>query len=174
MNIVLINQFFPPAQAPTGRLLADLAAELARRGHAATVLASAAGYGAEAAPAAAPPTGVRVVRVGRGAVHRHGAVAKLRDYAAFYRGAWRELSRMPWLDAVVCLTTPPFIGLLGRAGDATPRREKGGHRPAQFGLAARFGVGDLARADVTPRALQHARPRRPREGVEVGHARREG
>ena len=113
MNVVLINQFFPPAQAPTGRLLADLAAELARRGHAATVLASAAGYGAEAAPAAAPPTGVRVVRVGRGAVHRHGAVAKLRDYAAFYRGAWRELSRMPWLDAVVCLTTPPFIGLLG-------------------------------------------------------------
>lgn len=113
MNVVLVNQFFPPAQAPTGRLLADLAAELARRGHAATVLASAAGYGAEAVPAAAAPAGVRVVRVGRGAVHGHGAPAKLRDYAAFYRGAWRELSRMPRPDAIVCLTTPPFIGLLG-------------------------------------------------------------
>ena len=113
MNIVLINQFFPPAQAPTGRLLADLAAELARRGHAATVLASAAGYGAEAASNAEPPAGVRVVRVGRGAVHRHGAAGKLRDYAAFYRDAWRELSRMPRPDAAVCLTTPPFIGLLG-------------------------------------------------------------
>ena len=113
MNVVLINQFYPPAQAPTGRLLADLAAELARRGHAATVLASAAGYGAEAGPAAAAPAGVRVVRVGRRDVHRHGAVAKLRDYAAFYRGAWRELAQMPRPDAVVCLTTPPFIGLLG-------------------------------------------------------------
>ena len=113
MNVVLINQFFPPAQAPTGRLLADLAAELARRGHAATVLASAAGYGAEAVSTAELPAGVQIVRVGRGAVHRHGAVAKLRDYAAFYRGAWRELSRMPRPDAVVCLTTPPFIGLLG-------------------------------------------------------------
>ena len=113
MNVVLINQFFPPAQAPTGRLLADLASELARRGHAATVLASAAGYGAEAAPGAAPPAGVRVMRVGRGGVHRHGAAEKLRDYAAFYRGVWRELSQMPRPDAVVCLTTPPFIGLLG-------------------------------------------------------------
>ena len=113
MNVVLINQFFPPAQAPTGRLLADLAAELARRGHAATVLASAAGYGAEVAPAASVPGGGQVVRVGRGAVHRPGALAKLRDYAAFYRGAWRELARMPRPDAVVCLTTPPFIGLLG-------------------------------------------------------------
>lgn len=113
MNVVLINQFFPPAQAPTGRLLADLAAELARRGHAVAVLASAAGYGAEVAPAAAEPAGVQVVRVGRRDVHRHGAVAKLRDYLAFYRGAWRELERMPRPDAVVCLTTPPFIGLLG-------------------------------------------------------------
>lgn len=113
MNVVLINQFFPPAQAPTGRLLADLAAELARRGHAAIVLASAAGYGAEAAPATAGPAGVQVVWVGRRDVHRHGAVAKLRDYAAFYRGAWRALAQMPRPDVVVCLTTPPFIGLLG-------------------------------------------------------------
>ena len=113
MNVVLINQFYPPAQAPTGWLLADLAAELARRGHAATVLASAAGYGAEAAPAMAGPAGVQVVRVGCRDVHRHGAFAKLRDYAAFYRGAWRELSQMPRPDALVCLTTPPFLGLLG-------------------------------------------------------------
>lgn len=113
MNVVLINQFFPPAQAPTGRLLADLAAELARRGHAAIVLASAAGYGAETSPAAAGPVGARVVRVGCRDVHGHGALAKLRDYAAFYRGAWRELSQMPRPDVVVCLTTPPFIGLLG-------------------------------------------------------------
>ena len=113
MNVVLINQFFPPAQAPTGRLLADLAAELVRRGHAVTVLASAAGYGAETGSAAALPAGARVVRVGRRDVHRHGAAGKLRDYAAFYRGAGRALAQMPRPDAVVCQTTPPFIGRLG-------------------------------------------------------------
>ena len=113
MNVALINQFFPPAQAPTGRLLADLAAELVRRGHAATVLASAAGYGAEAAAAPAALAGAQVMRVGRSDVHRHGAGAKLADYLAFFRGARRELARLPRLDAVVCLTTPPFIGLLG-------------------------------------------------------------
>ena len=115
MNAVLVNQFYPPAQAPTGRLLADLAAELVRRGHAVTVLASAAGYGAESDPAlgGAAPAGAQVVRIGRRDVHGHGAAGKLRDYAAFYRGAWRELARRPRPDAIVCMTTPPFVGLLG-------------------------------------------------------------
>ena len=113
MNVALLNQFYPPAQAPTGRLLSDLAAELARRGHAVTVLASAAGYGADAGPDTDMPAGMRVVRIGRNELHRHGAAGKLRDYAAFYRAAWRELALMPRPDAVVCLTTPPFIGLLG-------------------------------------------------------------
>ena len=113
MNVVLVNQFYPPAQAPTGRLLADLAAELVRRGHAVTVVASAAGYGAETGPAETALAGAPVVRVGRGKVHRSGAAGKLLDYAAFYRGVWRELAQRPRPDAVVCLTTPPFLGLLG-------------------------------------------------------------
>lgn len=111
MNFVLVNQFFPPAAAPTGILLGDLAAELVRRRHDVTVIASAGSYGAEAgAPA---PEGVRVVRVGPKARHRSGPTSKLGDYLSFARGAWRELARMPRPDAVVCMTTPPFVGLLG-------------------------------------------------------------
>ena len=75
MNIGLINQFYPPAQAPTGLLLADLAAELARRGHAVTVIASAAGYGAAAGADGGSVAGVRVVRVGP--AQRPGAAAAL-------------------------------------------------------------------------------------------------
>ena len=114
MNVVLINQFFPPAQAPTGRVLFDLAEELARRGHVPTVLASAAGYGSEVGARGAASAAVRIVRVGPAGHHRSGGAAKFNDYLSFFRGAWRELSRMPEQpDALVCMTTPPFIGLLG-------------------------------------------------------------
>ncbi|MGD9612932.1 MAG: glycosyltransferase family 4 protein [Kiritimatiellia bacterium] len=111
MNVVLLNQFFPPALAPTGILLAELAAELVRRGHGATVIASAGGYGAGAG--APVPAGVRVVRVGPATRHRSGPAAKLADYLSFYRGAWTELAHGPRPDALVCLTTPPFVGWLG-------------------------------------------------------------
>ena len=112
MKAVLINQFFPPAQAPTGLLLGDLAAELARRGHDVTVITSAAEYGAASGPAAA--AGVRVIRAGPARRHRVGMTAKLGDYFSFFRGAERELSCLPAQpDVVVCMTTPPFLGLLG-------------------------------------------------------------
>ena len=111
MRIALVNQFYPPAAAPTGILLADLAAELARRGHDATVIASAGGYGAGGGSAV--PEGVRVIRVGPATRHRSGPATKLGDYLSFFRRAWAELSREPRPDAVVCLTTPPFLGWLG-------------------------------------------------------------
>ena len=111
MNVVLVNQFFPPAAAPTGILLGDLAAELVRRGHAVSVIASASGYGAGLG--APVPEGVQLIRVGPDARHRDGPASKFADYLAFVRGAWRELSRRTRPDALLCLTTPPFVGLLG-------------------------------------------------------------
>ena len=111
MNVVLVNQFFPPAAAPTGILLGDLAAELMRRGHAVSVIASASGYGAGLG--APVPEGVQWIRVGPEARHRDGPASKLTDYLSFYRGAWWELSRRTRPDAILCMTTPPFIGLLG-------------------------------------------------------------
>ena len=114
MNIALVNQFFPPAQAPTGLLLADLAAALAARGHAVAVIASAADYGAEAGAGRVPEAGLKIVRIGPADRHRSGVGAKLRDYLLFYRGAWKELARLsPPPDVLVLMTTPPFIGLLG-------------------------------------------------------------
>ena len=111
MNVVLVNQFFPPAEAPTGILLGHLAAELVRRGHDVSVIASASGYGAGLG--APVPAGVHVIQVGPEARHREGPASKFADYLSFVRGAWRELSRRPRPDALLCMTTPPFIGLLG-------------------------------------------------------------
>lgn len=113
MKLTLINQFFPPAQAPTGILLYDLAVMLAQRGHAVTVLASAAGYGAGANGAAADPEGVRVVRLGSRGHHGNRFAGKLAEYMRFYYAARRHLFRQLAADAVVCLTTPPFIGSPG-------------------------------------------------------------
>lgn len=122
MNVVLLNQFYPPAQAPTGRLLADLAEALASRGHRVTVVASAGEYGASASGPSAAPSGVRAIRLGSAARHRNGLVAKLTDYRAFFRDASRELVRLPDRpDVLVCMTTPPFAGLIG----AHLRRRRG-------------------------------------------------
>ena len=114
MNVVLVNQFFPPAAAPTGILLGDVAAELARRGHGVSVVASASGYGAGLG--APVPEGVQLIRVGPEARHRNGPASKFADYLAFVRGAWRELARRARPDALLCMTTPPFVGLLGAHG----------------------------------------------------------
>ena len=111
MNGVLVNQFFPPAAAPTGILLGDLAAELVRRGHGVSVIASASGYGAGLG--APVPEGIHLTQVGPEARHRDGPASKFADYQSFARGAWRALSRRTRPDVLLCMTTPPFIGLLG-------------------------------------------------------------
>jgi colanic acid biosynthesis glycosyl transferase WcaI len=120
MNIALINQFYPPAQAPTGLLLADLAGALAAGGHAVTVLASAGRYGRDVLPTGDAP-GVRVQRVGPARRHGRHAVVKWYDYAAFSRRARHALKALrPVPDVVVCLTTPPFLGRMAQNAVAAP------------------------------------------------------
>lgn len=90
MNIALMNQFVPPAHAPTGKLLHDLAEALRDRGHSVTVIGSKDRYG-----------------------RATGIFTKLREYAAFYFCAHRTLNELnPPPDVVVSMTTPPFIGLI--------------------------------------------------------------
>ena len=88
-----MNQFYPPAHAPTGVLLSELAETLRARGHTVEVLYSEHRYG-----------------------QATGVVAKLREYLGFYVSARRRLLRMePPPDAVVSMTTPPFLGLIAAA-----------------------------------------------------------
>lgn len=113
MNILLLNQFYAPDPAPTGQLLADVAGELARRGHAVTVICARSAYaGTGDAEPAAPLPGLRVLRT-PAARFRRGTAGRLLAYASFYWGAlWRALAA-PRPDVIVTLTTPPLLCLLG-------------------------------------------------------------
>lgn len=93
VRFVFLNQYYPPDVAPTGVMLEAVVEELARQGHAVTVLCAEG----------------RALRMGRGTF-----AGKVLDYASYYsRVAWRLL----WMraDVVVALTTPPYLSLLARA-----------------------------------------------------------
>ena len=135
MNIVLVNQYYPPDVAPTGCYLHDLARRLTSRGHAVSVLASRASYnGDRRFPAAAPLDAAAVRRVGGLNPGRGRPGLKGIDYGWFLvrlAAALRLLKPEP--DFMLCLTTPPFLGVLVRAcaGKALPAaRSRGpcGHK----------------------------------------------
>ncbi len=115
MKVVLINQFYPPSRAPTGRLLGDLADALAAREHEVHVLTSATTYDQMSANDTRPEKdGLHVTRLGRPRTHQTGYVSKAVDYGRFFSAARRHLRRMrPLPDAVLCMTTPPFCASLG-------------------------------------------------------------
>jgi colanic acid biosynthesis glycosyl transferase WcaI len=113
MNIVLLNQFYPPDVAPTGHYLHDLACALVARGHRVTVLASRHAYAGGGEYAARETLdGVDVLRLAGFAFGRSSHAGKLADYAAYYARLAVELVRMPEPDLIVALTTPPFVGML--------------------------------------------------------------
>ena len=110
MNFLLLNQFFPPDDAPTGQLLADVARALAAEGHSVTVVCSRTVYAGGSANLELP--GVEVQRL-RTTSFGHGHTAKLAAYASFYAGAaWRALFG-PRPDVILTLTTPPLLSLAG-------------------------------------------------------------
>lgn len=110
-HIVLINQFYPPASAPTGKHLRDLAVELASRRNRVSVITSAGLYGIHAS--GKTDENITVYRLGKPGQHKVTLFAKFMDYAQFFIRAGRLLHSMdPSPDAVVSLTTPPFCGLL--------------------------------------------------------------
>jgi glycosyltransferase involved in cell wall biosynthesis len=114
VRFVILNQFYPPDLAPTGRYAHDLARELAARGHHALAICSRRGYSGGGEYAACETLdGVEIRRVGAAGFGRLNLVGKLLDYASFFALAMTELSRTP-ADAVISLTTPPWIGLAAR------------------------------------------------------------
>lgn len=115
MRIALLNQFYPPDVAPTGRYLHDLARALVAAGHHATVIASRHAYGGGGDFAARETLdGVEVIRLSGSGFGRDSYLGKLADYTAYVAGLARELARVTRPDLVVALTTPPYLGLLAK------------------------------------------------------------
>ena len=115
MRIALLNQYYPPDLAPTGVYLHELATALVGRGHKVVAVASRHGYaGGAALPARERLDGVEVIRLSGFAFGRTSFAGKLADYAAYYSRLALALAREVRAELIISLTTPPFIGLLGK------------------------------------------------------------
>jgi colanic acid biosynthesis glycosyl transferase WcaI len=114
-RILFINQYYWPDHASTAQHLADLAEALSAQGYECHVLASQSRYkpGEPRPPAYEEHEGVHIHRVPTTSLGRRGTWARMTDYLSFYAGALAKALLLPRFDAVVTLTTPPVIGLIG-------------------------------------------------------------
>lgn len=116
MHFLLLNQFYPPDPAPTGQYLHDLGKALVEQGHEVRVLCSRRSYnGTDKYPARETRDGVEIVRLPATGFGRRGFVGKLADYGSFYGSLFTSLMfKGGKADVILALTTPPYIGLLGK------------------------------------------------------------
>ena len=117
MRIVLLNQYYAPAEAATAQFLADLAEDLVRHGHRVSVVASRRSYPDPSGlyPSRETRAGVEVRRTWTTGFGRGRALGRMIDYAGFMVGAAGALALQRDVDLVVSLTTPPHVECLGLA-----------------------------------------------------------
>ncbi|WP_237170778.1 glycosyltransferase family 4 protein [Paludisphaera borealis] len=114
-RLLFINQYYWPDHASTAQHLTDLAESLAARGFECHVLCSQSRYkpGDPVSPAFEIHQGVHIHRVPATSMGRKSTLSRMTDYLSFYARAVVKAMRLPRFDAVVTLTTPPIIGLVG-------------------------------------------------------------
>jgi glycosyltransferase involved in cell wall biosynthesis len=114
MRILLLNQYYHPDIAATAQLAADLGAELARRGHDVTAVASARPYaGSGWRSLVEHHDGVRIMRVPATAFGRGNNLLRAVDYASFGAAILAPIALAPSPDVVIALSTPPLIAAAG-------------------------------------------------------------
>ena len=113
-NLLIISQTFVPDPAGVGQHMADVALELARRGHRVRVLTSARGY--EDASIKYPLRenigGVEVRRVPLGSFGKKSLPLRVFGTASFMLQVLFRALFMPDLDAVFFSTSPPLVGVI--------------------------------------------------------------
>jgi len=110
MRLLLINQFFWPDTAPTGRFLLDVVRAVDERQIEMTAICGASGYGTtDDTPR--PP--VRILRPSATRFSRD-VVGRIMSYGSFLAGAVVAGFRVGRPDTVVTLTTPPLTSVFGR------------------------------------------------------------
>lgn len=115
MKVLFVNQSFWPDVAATAQHAHDLARALARQGDEVTVIASRSIYGEAGStlPKEETVDGIRIRRVTSALFGKAGLFARAVDFVVFGIAAAVRALLLPRQDVVVCLTTPPFIGLIG-------------------------------------------------------------
>ncbi len=111
MRIVLLNQYYIPAEAPTAVLAADLLEALAARGHEVHVITSSRDYNDPGRTYAQHERirGITVWRTRTSGFGRGGKAGRLIDYVTFLIGSGWRLWRIPRPDLVIAMTTPPML-----------------------------------------------------------------
>ncbi len=114
LRFLLINQFYPPDPAPTGRLLHDVATELVGRGHDVRVLCSRKQYGTgRNLGGSGLFEGVDVRRVRATPLDARGTAGRMADDGLFLlQTALRLIVRSPGVDLTLAASSPPLIGVV--------------------------------------------------------------
>lgn len=102
-SVLLINRVYPPARGATGRVLRDLAREMARAGWKVSVLTTGDKTFSE------KDGGITVHRV-KAPGYPRGAIA----YSIVLFKLWRAAMKQPRHDLVITLTDPPLLVTIGR------------------------------------------------------------
>ncbi len=124
MKVLFVNQVYTPDVAATAGQLADLAEAMAARGDEVRVIASRRGYSeaGRSFPRRSAVKGVRVERVWEPRLEKRGFWRRIVRAAAFFAGAGVRALAGPRPDAIVVLTSPPLLPVLGRTVAALRRR----------------------------------------------------
>jgi glycosyltransferase involved in cell wall biosynthesis len=117
MRIVLLNQYYAPAEAATAQFVADLGQRLASEGHRVSVVCSRRSYPDPSCvyPETETINGVFVRRTWTTGFGRNGRLGRMTDYLSFMIGASRVLALHREADVLVSLTSPPLVATLGLA-----------------------------------------------------------
>ncbi len=115
MRFLLLNQTFHPDVMATGQYLTEVALRLAERGHEVTVVTSRRAYDDPEMQFPREETwrGIRIIRVGSTGFGKGTRWKRVADFGSFLALCALRLAFLRRQDAVVALTSPPFIGFLG-------------------------------------------------------------
>ena len=115
LRVLMLNQTFWPDVAATAQHAFDLAKFLAEHGDRVTVIASRSIYGQAGSvlPDAETVDGVDVRRVTGSLFGKRGIASRSFDFVTFNVACLLKALSLPRHDVVICLTTPPFIALIG-------------------------------------------------------------
>lgn len=117
MKFLLLNQTFYPDVVATGQYLSEVATALAARGHEVTVVTSRRAYDNPARLFEKTELwrGVRIRRVGSTGFGKGAKWRRVVDFGSNTLCCLAQVARLPRQDAVIALTSPPLISVLGAA-----------------------------------------------------------
>ena len=117
VRYLLLNQTFHPDVMATGQYLTQVALELVARGHQVTVVTSRRAYDdpSRRFPARETWRGVDIHRVGSTGFGKGAKWKRAADFGSNQLACLAKVLTLPRHDAVLALTSPPLISVLGAA-----------------------------------------------------------